>query len=244
MIGPAHGEEGEDGGDNPMSHPTKKDLAYEFIKRRILEKRLLPGQRITASQVAEEIGTSVLPVREALLSLEAERLVTITPYVGAVVAWVSESEILEVIRVLAVLEGYATAEAAPRGAELHDALTGFNQQLRAAVKNEMWSWFLEVNRSFHFTIYEAAGNGQLLESIRVYWGQLDTMLASTSFHLVPNRAEEDIREHADIVRHLSRTDTDVAALEHLARHHRMRTATYFQDHKHAVAVGVGQVGAG
>ncbi len=217
-----------------MTHPTKKDLAYEFIKRRILEKRLLPGQRITASQVADEIGTSVLPVREALLSLEAERLVTITPYVGAVVAWVSEDEILEVIRLLAVLEGYATAEALPRGRALHDTLDGLNQKLRAAVKNEMWGWFIEVNRSFHFAIYEAAGSGQLLDSIRTYWGQLDTMLAATAFHLVPNRADEDIREHEEILRLLHAPDTDRWALERVAREHRMRTATYFRTHGQAV----------
>src|SRR5690606_28303287 len=162
-----------------MAHPTKKDLAYDFIKRRILEKRLLPGQRITASQVAEEIGTSVLPVREALLSLEAERLVTITPYVGAVVAWVSADEVIEVINLLAVLEGYATSLAAQRQQSLAKTLPAVNQKLRAALQQAMWSWFIELNREFHFRIFEAAGNGVLLENIRVFWSQLDTMLATT-----------------------------------------------------------------
>src|SRR5690606_27656832 len=120
-----------------MAQSTKKDLAYDFIKRRIFEKRLLPGQRITASQVAEEIGTSVLPVREALLSLEAERLVTITPYVGAVVAWVAPQEIAEVISVLAVLEGYATGLASTNAASFLGALPGINDRLRTAVRQEM-----------------------------------------------------------------------------------------------------------
>lgn len=209
-----------------MAHITKKDLAYEFIKRRILEKRLLPGQRITASQVAEEIGTSVLPVREALLSLEAERLVTLTPYVGAVVAWVSPDEVREVIHLLAVLEGYATAESLPEARRLARILPGINQKLRAAMQQEMWSWFIELNREFHFTIFEASGNAQLVENIRIFWSQLDTMLNATSFHLVPNRTSEDAREHDRIIDLLTSKSPDPIELEMVARRHRLRTASY------------------
>ena len=211
-----------------MAHPTKKDLAYDFIKRRILEKRLLPGQRITAAQIAEEIGTSVLPVREALLSLEAERLVTITPYVGAVVAWVSPDEVYEVISMLAVLEGYATAQALPRAKVLAKALPAINARMKAALQQEMWSWFIELNRDFHFTIFEAADNGVLLENIRVFWSQLDTMLAATSFHLVPNRAREDVDEHTELITLLASAEPDPLTLELAARRHRLRTATYLQ----------------
>ncbi len=211
-----------------MANATKKDLAYDFIKRRILEKRLLPGQRITASQIAEEIGTSVLPVREALLSLEAEKLVTITPYVGAVVAWVSADEIAEVIAVLAVLEGYATGLAAENVGALSAKLHSINQRLQAAMNQEMWSWFVELNREFHFTIFESSGNGQLVDNIRVFWSQLDTMLAATSFHLVPNRAEEDIGEHDELVRLLRERPVDPLAVELLARRHRMRTVAYLR----------------
>lgn len=211
-----------------MATLTKKDLAYDFIKRQIVEKRLLPGQRITASQVAEEIGTSVLPVREALLSLEAEKLVTITPYVGAVVAWVAQEEIVEIIAILAVLEGYATAQAAKRSTKFIDKLPGINDRLRAAVNQEMWGWFIELNRDFHFTMFEASGNGQLVDNIRVFWSQLDTMLAATSFHLVPNRAEEDIADHEELLRLLKGPATDALSLEIAARSHRMRTATFLQ----------------
>lgn len=211
-----------------MTHPTKKDLAYDFIKRRILEKRLLPGQRITASQIAEEIGTSVLPVREALLSLEAERLVTLTPYVGAVVAWVSADEVFEVISLLAVLEGYATAQAAPRSKKLIRSLEAINQRLLAAMQQQMWSWFIELNREFHFAIFEASGNGVLVENIRVFWSQLDAMLATTSFHLVPNRAAEDVADHDELIRLLTEAEPDPLAIELAARRHRLRTATYLE----------------
>ncbi len=222
-----------------MANATKKDLAYDFIKRRILEKRLLPGQRITASQIAEEIGTSVLPVREALLSLEAERLVTITPYVGAVVAWVSPDEVFEVISLLAVLEGYATAQAVPRARKLARSLTAVNQRLAAALQQEMWSWFIELNREFHFELFEASGNGVLVENIRVFWSQLDSMLAATSFHLVPNRAADDIADHEELIELLTAPSPDALAIELAARKHRLRTATYLERQTQPVGLSVG-----
>jgi DNA-binding GntR family transcriptional regulator len=211
-----------------MARQTKKDLAYDYIKRCISEKRLLPGQRITAAHLADEIGISVLPVREALLKLEAERLVSITPYVGAVVSWVSAEEIYDVIRLLAVLEGYGTVEAAAHRAHLAPELTALNEKLQLALNQGMWDWFIELNRSFHFTIYEAAGNAQLLDSIRVFWSQLDAMLAVTAFHLVPNRAAEDLREHELITRLLLDPATDPWELERIGREHRLRTAAYMR----------------
>jgi DNA-binding GntR family transcriptional regulator len=92
----------------------------------------------------------------------------------------------------------------------------------------MWSWFIELNREFHFTIFEAADNSVLLENIRIFWSQLDTMLASTSFHLVPNRAQEDVDEHVELVALLAGDDPDPLAIELAARRHRLRTATYLQ----------------
>lgn len=212
-----------------MTHTTKKDLAYDHIRRQILEKRLLPGQRITASHIAAEIGTSVLPVREALLSLEADRLVTITPYVGAVVAWVHTDAIFDVIRILAVLEGYATAEAFQRTPPDLDALAQVNDDLRQAARDEAWERFIELNRTFHFRIFEACGNAQLIDSLRIYWSQLDAMLVATSFHALPHRTSDDIDEHDHLIRMLSDRGTSRLEVELAARRHRMRTAQLYED---------------
>lgn len=212
-----------------MTHATKKDLAYDHIRRQILTKRLLPGQRITASQIAAEIGTSVLPVREALLSLEADRLVTITPYVGAVVAWVSSTAILDVVRILAVLEGYATAEALGRDSALAQTLRAVNDDLHRAASDESWRRFLELNRDFHFAIFEACGNLELIDSLRVYWSQLDAMLVATSFHALPNRTTDDLVEHDHLVRLIADPSTNRLEVELAARRHRMRTATIYAE---------------
>jgi DNA-binding GntR family transcriptional regulator len=207
---------------------TKKEIAYDYIKRRIGERRLAPGQRIIASQIADELEMSVLPIREALVALEAEKLVILTPYVGAVVAWVSHDEVLEVIELLSVLEGYATGLAAPQHARLAPKLIPINERLHAAVQGEMWSWFIELNREFHFTIYEASNNKQLLDGIRIYWSQLDILLAATSFHLTPNRARDDLADHDEMIALFSSGNASALDLELHARRHRMRTAAFIQ----------------
>src|SRR5690606_36157749 len=87
----------------------------------------------------------------------------------------------------------------------------------------------ELNRDFHFKVFEASGNGQLVENIRVFWSQLDTMLAATSFHLIPNRTEDDVAEHEELVKLLQARDPDPLEVELLARRHRLRTATYLRN---------------
>src|SRR5690606_14234889 len=151
-----------------------------------------------------------------------------TPYVGAVVAWVSADEVLEVINMLAVLEGYATAQAVPRGRALIKGLEAINERLSAARQQEMWTWFIELNREFHFRLFEASGNGVLVENIRVFWSQLDTMLAATAFHLVPNRAAEDVADHEELLALLRAPEPDALAIELAARRHRGRTAAYLE----------------
>lgn len=218
-----------------MTHPTKKDLAYDYIRGQILEKRLLPGQRITASQIAEQIGTSVLPVREALLSLEAERLVTITPYVGAVVAWVSADAILDIIRLLAVLEGYATSEAFGHDPAVAQNLPAINARMQAAAEGGDWKAFLDQNRAFHFEIFERAGNEQVVESIRVYWSQLEAMLVATSFHAAPGRTKDDLRDHEHLITLLADRHSNPLEIELAARRHRMRTAALYAEQEQARA---------
>jgi DNA-binding GntR family transcriptional regulator len=217
-------------GNRAVTHSTKKDLAYEHIRRQILGKRLLPGQRITASQIAAEIGTSVLPVREALLSLEADRLVTITPYVGAVVASVPADAILDLIRILAVLEGYATAEAFER-TPLAPHLGALNVELRRAAHGDDLERVRTLDREFHFAIFEACGNERLLATLRSEWSQLDAMLVASSFGVPAERTADDVVEHDHLIHLLADPAASRIEVELAARRHRLRAADRFHEHR-------------
>src|SRR5437763_15051766 len=97
----------------PSAPTTKQQRVYETLRERILTGAYGPGFRLIIDAVAAELGVSTVPVREAIRRLEAEGLVLYRPNVGAQVT-PAEPELYEdELSVLALLEGYATAGAAP-----------------------------------------------------------------------------------------------------------------------------------
>src|ERR1700730_17057097 len=114
---------------------TKQERLYEAIRERILSGAYSPGYRVVIDGLAEEFQVSALPVREAIRRLEAEGLVVYRPNAGAQVAPADPGVFLEELTVLAVLEGYATALAAPTLGEAEIArLTEINASMAAAME--------------------------------------------------------------------------------------------------------------
>lgn len=203
---------------------TKQDHAYQELKARIAAGTLLPGQRIVVNRFAQEIGTSAIPVREALLRLEAEGLVTITPHVGAVVTHITSQQIEMTLETLAILEGYATRLAAPKSRDILGELERLHHEMEAAAKAGRWDTFSKGNRQFHFTIYSVVDNTALTKAIEDLWSQLDRFLSSAAFFLMPDRALGSVREHGEILSALRAPRPDLDAIEALARRHKMNTA--------------------
>ena len=96
-----------------MAAPPKSEQAYRLIRERIESGRYVPGYRLVLAPIAAELGMSVVPVREAIRRLEAEELVTFETNVGAQVSLLKETEYLHTMQTLALVEGAATALAAP-----------------------------------------------------------------------------------------------------------------------------------
>lgn len=88
-----------------------KQRAYQHIRSRLLEGSLEPGSRLSLAAMAKEIGTSHIPVREAVSQLRSERLVDHSPGLGFFVREPSRKELVGLFQVREVLEGLATAEA-------------------------------------------------------------------------------------------------------------------------------------
>jgi DNA-binding GntR family transcriptional regulator len=209
---------------------TKQDYAYQVLKHQIAAGGLLPGQRIVVNRFAQQIGTSAIPVREALLRLEAEGLVTITPHIGAVVTLITGPMIEMTLETLAVTEGYATRLAMSHAKEIVAGLQGHNLTMERAVADEDWELFSKENRAFHFAIYAAVENAVLVKTITDLWAQLDTYLSASSFYLMPDRASGSVAEHARMIEMFRDADTDPAALEALAREHKLNTARRLRPH--------------
>src|SRR5476649_2116936 len=83
---------------------TKQQAIYQHLKERILDGKLPPGQRLIIDDIAEELGLSIIPVREAMQLLQSERLVEIRPHAGATVAAITHKNIEEVFTILEGME--------------------------------------------------------------------------------------------------------------------------------------------
>jgi DNA-binding GntR family transcriptional regulator len=209
-----------------MIKENKQQKVYRIVKGRIIEREYVPGQRIVIDQIAKELETSSIPVREALRQLEAERLVVYKRNVGPVVAEVNESDYLDTVHVLALLEGYAASLAAENFPEEKlNELIELNQLMEEALEEFDIIMFSRLNATFHRIICEESGNNFLLESIQNAWNRIDS-IRGTGSTLYSKRVKESIEEHKEIIALLQSGATK--EIEIVARAHKIRTAENFE----------------
>jgi DNA-binding GntR family transcriptional regulator len=207
--------------------PTKQEQVYAALRERILGGTYGPGYRVVIDSVAQEFGMSALPVREAVRRLEAEGLVLFRANAGAQVAPVEPGLFEDEMTVLAVLEGYATALAAPHltRADLK-RLTEITDQMAAASATMDPLTFGRLNQDFHALIYDRCPNVALVERLRESARRLDA-IRRTVFIQIPYRGAESVKEHRALIR-LMRKRTAFEAVEAAARDHKLRTVDSFR----------------
>jgi DNA-binding GntR family transcriptional regulator len=151
----------------------------EEVLRRILDGTLRAGDRIVETRLAQELGTSQAPIREALRSLEPLGVVQSLPNRGVRVRVLQASELAEIYLVRAELEAYAASLAAPKLKANVSALEQHIAAMHRAAASRNLSRFSEANALFHRHVVEASGLVTLVE----IWAMLDvkarTMLAVT-----------------------------------------------------------------
>ncbi|MFK4759467.1 GntR family transcriptional regulator [Microbacterium sp. ZW T5_45] len=209
----------------------KSEQAYLWIRARISSHAFGPGYRLVLGSIADELGMSVVPVREAIRRLEAEGLVTFERNVGARVTLVDEDEYADTMQTLGLVEGAATALSAPLldGAAL-DAAAEVNERMTRLLDHFDAHAFTELNRRFHSLLFEPCPNPQLLELVHRGWSRLSG-IRDTTFAYVPGRAHHSVEEHTRILE-LIRAGADPLEIELAARDHRWRTRDAFLDALH------------
>lgn len=138
------------------------DQAYELLKERILTRELLPGQRLSVPAIANELGLSRSPVREAVQRLIQEGLGTERPHSGAVVASAELPALIELYLVRAELEGLsAELAAAAEDSTLVADLEAIQDEHEAAHAAGARSQMIRADVRFHSRVLHAAGNHEL-----------------------------------------------------------------------------------
>lgn len=211
----------------PKTTISKTQYAYEYISTKILDGDFVPGQRIIIDQIAKEIGTSTIPIREAIRNLESDGLIEYKAYSGAVVSAINETEYIEILSVISVLEGYASALSARKLTEKNlNELMKLNEQMHQALKQFEFEKFNQFNRKFHTIIFEKCGNNFLLDEIERTQQRLDRIRRSI-FTLLPERARQSIEEHQLIIQ-LFKENAPLSKIEEEVRQHRINTIIAFQ----------------
>lgn len=213
-----------------MSRDSKAATAYEWLSGQIRSRRFGPGHRLVLTQLAEELGVSVVPVREAMRRLEAEGLVTYQRNVGATVALIDDRKYAEVMESLGVTEGAATALAAPHVTTATlEAARAVNAELAALVASlDAFDpeRFTQRNHDLHALLYRPCPNRHLLDLVERDWARLDSMRDS-SFSFIPGRAVVSVREHDRLI-DLVASGAPGEQIEQLVREHRMATVAAVQ----------------
>lgn len=214
-----------------VSASSKSEHAYAWIHRRIQEQAFTPGYRLVLGSIADELGMSVVPVREALRRLEAEGYVTFERNVGARVTAIDDREYLYTMQTLGVVEGIATALAMPHiTAEVLDEAAALNARMHTLTADFDAPAFTQLNRAFHALLFEHCPNPHLLDLVGRGWTRM-TGFRDPTFSVVPERAESSVREH-DRLLALLREGADPGVVEMAARDHRWRTMdAYLHTHR-------------
>ncbi len=191
---------------------------FERLRGLILEGEYGPDERLVEEQLAERLGVSRTPVRQALTMLEAEGLVEISPNRGATVCSFGIEEVWDIYDLRAVLEGYAARRAAARiEARELDELRSLAAEMerthpgRFADREEEIRWLVARNQDFHGTIVTACRNRRLERLIQrtvqvplmfkaFYWYTPHERTISNHYHRqILHALEQGDAERAEIV---------------------------------------------
>ncbi|WP_327281163.1 MULTISPECIES: GntR family transcriptional regulator [unclassified Streptomyces] len=153
---------------------TAEAVALAELRDAIVRGDLAPGAPIRQSTAAEELGLSVIPVREALKTLAGEGIVTYVPQRGYTVTQLTPQSVDDIFRMRELLETEAEANAASRIrpediAAMHAAVEA--QRAAAAVTDV--PGVIAANRSFHFVLFDRCDNEWLLRCITQLWEALE-----------------------------------------------------------------------
>lgn len=187
--------------------------AYRQLLEEISRGELQPGARLRETELAEHLGVSRTPVREAIRQLEADGLVAHVPRLGATIRVLDYTEVMELYEMRAVLEGTAARLAARAASDIElDELIAINNEL-AAVPDPKAAY--QLNRQFHMTLLDAAKNRYLTKSVNAL--QKTLLILGPSTLLEADRAHQAIAEHGKLLAALK--DRDSAQAEALMRAH-------------------------
>jgi DNA-binding GntR family transcriptional regulator len=186
-----------------MSRPT--EVAYQFMKEKIMDGTYKPSQKLIESELSELIGVSRNTIKKALLKLEQENLVSLEENKGATIKSFTLDEIINYLEIREVLEGLIAKTAAlnisdSKLMKLDETL----EKMKEHLTHNRYDEYSKCNLQFHDIIYESSTNQQAVDMVKKIKTQLKRLQLKTI--LVPGRTNDSIKEHQKILNALKAKD--------------------------------------
>jgi DNA-binding GntR family transcriptional regulator len=183
---------------------SKTDLVAALLRELVITGELAAGEQLRQRDLAQRFGVSQTPVREAMRRLESEGLLICDTHRGFTVVPPDDGRIEENFQIRAALESLGASLAARKidaqgVARLHD----LNDKMRALADDD--PAYAELNREFHFTVYEYAHSPLLLSLMRLLWASLHPGPRVSRTHA------ESARQHDEILSALTEGDAAAAS---------------------------------
>lgn len=198
----------------PLRRQTLSADVYEQFKELLISGRIMPGEQISLRNMAEALGVSVMPVREAVQRLAAEQALELSPNRTLRVPTMSVSQFREITSIRMNLEGLSTAAAATAmdNTEIQQVLLWHDRFTHEMAKKQPdGSRLISFNKELHFAIYRGARMPVLLQLIEALWLRIGPVL-NYDLRSGPTRAGERaaLSHHASLVDAIQRHDSEAA----------------------------------
>lgn len=199
----------------PVSHKQLRYLIADQLRNAIFDGHYKPGEWLRQEHLAQELGVSQMPVREALKELAAEGLIEHVPYRGVRVIAFSADDAEDLYVHRAFLESKAARAAAEHISPKEIAeLKKLQEQMEANLAPEQLAVYRDLNRRFHYAIFKSSQRGYLTRTLSQMWAAFPTMLvgnfAKTAANPLPERDKSDMLEHHALIASLEQHNPDAA----------------------------------
>lgn len=193
-----------------------REVVFDTLREAIISGLLRPGERLMEIQLAEELGVSRTPIREAIRKLELEGFVVMVPRKGAYVAGISLKDIADVFEVRASLESLAAGLAAERitDEELEE-LERILVRKGEIIEHGDVTDYVNADTEFHDKLYRASRNQRLLQILSNLQDEIHRFRSVSLAY--PGRMKEALEEHRKIVEAVA--DRNIARAQALAWEH-------------------------
>ena len=203
------------------SHENLDQKAYLILKKMIIDRKLLPGDKIPQEKLARELGISRTPLVSAIKYLEHEKLVEAKPRRGYFVRFFSMQEMVSIFELREVLEGLAARRAARHITDPQiDQLNKFFQKFNPEHDISDYKTYSKEDRSFHSFVIDV-GAREFLKSILQTYNIISFSYQVISSEGLVRPPNETIHEHLSVINAIS--DRDSEAAESLMRQHFKKT---------------------